>query len=179
MKKIYNISCISFTTVIIIGILVCFICNKAISGLLTWSLFPISSCIFAWLVLIPVFRYGKKGIIATLSSLSILIIPFLWIINKLIGENPFIMPIGIRTSVISLLFLWAVYITFRIFKDKKMIAVAITFLIAIPVDILINYSVSEVINTPVFDMWDTISIAFLALSSALFFMLNKKSVKIN
>lgn len=178
-KRIPNLLSISFTIFIIIGILACFICNKAISGSLTWSLLPISSCIFAWLVLIPVFGYGKKGIVGTLSSFSLLIIPFLWIINKFVGNNQLIMPIGMKVSVVSIMFLWGVYITFRSLKGKKMIAAAISFLLAIPADILINYSISKEINTPVFDIWDLTSVAFLLLSSSLFFMLNKISGKTN
>ena len=45
MKKNVIIS-ILFSTTLLIGIMVCLICNIAISGNLTWSLIPVSSIIF-------------------------------------------------------------------------------------------------------------------------------------
>lgn len=53
---------IIFLTTLLIGLIVCAICDIAISGNLTWSLIPISSIIFAWVVSFPVMILGKKEV---------------------------------------------------------------------------------------------------------------------
>ena len=44
---------ILFSVILLTGIMVCIICNIAISGNLTWSLIPVSSIVFAWLIFFP------------------------------------------------------------------------------------------------------------------------------
>ena len=41
---------ILFSVTLLVGIMVCLICNIAISGSLTWSLIPVSSIAFAWVI---------------------------------------------------------------------------------------------------------------------------------
>lgn len=48
---------IIFSTTLLIGLIVCAICDIAISGNLTWSLIPISSIIFAWVVSFPIWNF--------------------------------------------------------------------------------------------------------------------------
>ncbi|MDE7275858.1 MAG: helix-turn-helix domain-containing protein, partial [Lachnospiraceae bacterium] len=51
-----------FSVTLLTGIMVCIICNLAISGNLTWSLIPVSSIVFAWVISFPGILLGKKGI---------------------------------------------------------------------------------------------------------------------
>ena len=51
---------IIFAAILIIGIIVCTICDIALFKSYTWSLVPISSIIFAWVALLPIKRHGKK-----------------------------------------------------------------------------------------------------------------------
>ena len=75
---------ILFSATLLTGIMVCIICNIAISGNLTWSLIPVSSIIFAWLIFFPGIVLRKNKIIASLISLSIFIIPYLFLLGNLI-----------------------------------------------------------------------------------------------
>ena len=54
---------ILFSITLLTGIMVCLICNIAISGNLTWSLIPVSSIVFAWVISFPSIILGKRGII--------------------------------------------------------------------------------------------------------------------
>lgn len=74
---------ILFSAALLIGIMVCLICNIAISGNLTWSLIPAGSIVFAWAICFPSMILGKKGIIVSLISLSVLIIPYLFLLSIL------------------------------------------------------------------------------------------------
>lgn len=49
-----------YSVILLTGIMVCLICNLAISGKLTWALIPISSIIFAWIISFPGIILGKK-----------------------------------------------------------------------------------------------------------------------
>ena len=60
-----------FTIICLIAVIVCAICDLAISKTLTWSLITISAITFAWLILLPSMMCKKKIVIATLLSLSI------------------------------------------------------------------------------------------------------------
>ena len=51
---------IIYTVTMIIGILVCCICDVAISGTLTWSLITLSSILITWIASFPVVLLGKK-----------------------------------------------------------------------------------------------------------------------
>ena len=52
---------ILFSAALLIGIMVCLICNIAISGNLTWSLIPAGSIVFAWAVCFPSMILGRRG----------------------------------------------------------------------------------------------------------------------
>ena len=57
MISFQNILAVSFSAVLLLGIIVCSICDMAISGTFSWSLYPMTAIIFAWLVLIPFVKY--------------------------------------------------------------------------------------------------------------------------
>ena len=78
---------ILFSATLLTGIMVCIICNIAISGNLTWSLIPVSSIIFAWLIFFLGIVLRKNKIIASLISLSIFIIPYLFLLGNLIKNK--------------------------------------------------------------------------------------------
>ena len=61
---------ILFSALLFIGIVVCFICDIAISNSLTWSLIAISSIVFVWAIFFPSIILGKRGVIISLISLS-------------------------------------------------------------------------------------------------------------
>ena len=151
-----------YSVILLTGIMVCLICNLAISGKLTWALIPISSIIFAWIISFPGIILGKKGILVSLLSLSIFIIPYLYLLSSFIKVKE-VFSIGAATAVPSIIFLWIIAAVFnRIGKERKLIASGITFLLAIPFMIIIKVILSRIIDEPVLDVWDILS-AFILL----------------
>lgn len=69
--------------------------------------------------------------------------------------------IGAVMSIISLVFLWIIYITYHRLKGRKLLATGITLLLAIPFTILINSTLSKMIGEPVIDIWDILSVFIL------------------
>lgn len=172
MVSFQNVLTISFSVLLLLGIIVCSICDVAISGTFTWSPYPISSSLFAWLVFVPLVKYGSKGIRYSLISFSILIIPFLYVISKIIGDNSLIMPIGIKMSLFSIAYLWCVYLIFKRLSTRKLRAAAFSLLLAIPLCLAINITLSKYIPEPMFDIWDVFSFGIIIMGSVVLFIID-------
>ena len=166
-----NIIAISFSVVLLLGIIDCSICDMAISSGFTWSLYPISAIIFTWLIFIPIIKFGKKGIVLSLISLSVFIIPFILILNAIIGNQNLFVAIGIRMSLIAIAFLWLVYFIFRFLRNRFFIATAISLLLVIPLCLTINVSLSAFISEPFIDIWDMIAFGAVIIGAVILFII--------
>lgn len=164
---IQNIVAISFSLVLLLGVITCSICDMAISHGFTWSLYPISTSIFVWLISIPVIKFGKKGIMYSLISLSVFIIPFILVLNAIIEGKTLLVPIGIRMSLIAVVFLWLVYLIFRFLKNRILVATAISLLLIIPLCLIINVSLSIFISEPFIDIWDMIAFGAVIIGAVI------------
>jgi hypothetical protein len=71
--------------------------------------------------------------------------------------------IGAIMSIISLVFLWIIYILYYRLKERKLLATEITFLLAIPFTFLINSKLSKMIGEPVIDIWDILTVFILLI----------------
>ena len=136
---------IIYTITMVIGILVCCICDVAISGTLTWSLITLSSILITWIASFP----------------------FMYILSILIKVNE-VFNIGAIMSIYTLVFLWIIYILYYRLKERKLLATGITFLFAIPFTLLINITLSKLIGEPVIDVWDILSVFILLIVSVAF-----------
>ena len=150
-----------------IGILVCCICDIAISGTLTWSLIVLSSVLVTWIASFPVILLGKRGVLVAMIAISIIIVPFMYILSILIKVNE-VFSIGAVMSIISLVFLWIIYISYHRLKGRKLLTTGITLLLAIPFTILINSTLSKMIGEPVIDIWDILSVFILFILAVAF-----------
>ena len=161
---------ILFSVILLIGIMVCLICNIAISSNLTWSLIPVSSIIFAWAILFPSIILGKRGIIVSLISLSVFIIPYLFLLSRLIKVKE-IVSVGVVMAIASIVFLWIIAAIFNsIGKTGKWIALGIIFLLAIPFMFVLNILLSKMIAEPIFDIWDMLSVFILLILAFVSFL---------
>lgn len=171
-----NIAAAAFSASLLLGIAVCIICDLAITGHLTWSLYVISSCIFTWMVFFPLIKNGSKGILRCLISLSVLLIPFLFVLSRIIGEDRFMKPISLIVSPISLAWIWLVYLIWKRIWHRKLHAAAYSLLSSLPFSVAINISISLILGEPVFDVWDILNyVLILLLAGALFFAAGRKS----
>ena len=152
---------ILFSATLLIGIMVCLICNIAISGNLTWSLIPVTSIVFAWVISFPSIILGKRGIIVSLISLSVFIIPYLFLLGSLLKAKE-VFSVGAVMAVASIIFLWIIAAVFKCI-ERKLVALGTTFLSTIPFMIIVNVILSKMIEEPVLDIWDMLSIFMLLI----------------
>lgn len=153
---------ILYTVVMVIGIMVCCICNAATSGALTWSLIVLSSILFTWIISFPIVLLGKRGLLPSMTFISIFIIPFMYILSILIKVKE-IFKIGTIMSIITLIYLWIIFIVFYRLKERKILATGITILLAIPFTLSINIILSNIIGKCVIEVWDILSLFILAI----------------
>ena len=157
---------LSFVALFVISILVCAIVDVVISNSFTWSLYPISSILFASCVLFPTAHSGKKGILPSMIVLTILIVPYLFVLDKIAMTNGMIVKAGSIVAVIVLVFFWGVFFIMRCFKNRKMIGVGISIILAAPMCVLVNYALSKTLTPEagVFDAWDVLDIFILVVA---------------
>ena len=161
---------ILFSVALLIGIMVCLICNLAISGDLTWSLIPVSSIVLAWVISFPSIILGKRGIIVSLISLSVFIVPYLFLLSNLVKVEE-VFSVGAEMAVDSIVFLWIIVAVFRrIGETRKLVALGISFLLAIPFMFVINVMVSKITAEPILDVWDMLTVFILLISAFVSFI---------
>lgn len=152
-----------------IAILVCIICDLAISSKFTWSIITTSSIMFAWLFLIPIIKLGKKGISISLITLSIFIIPYLYILSIAIKENA-IFTIGITMSIISIIYVWCVFWIFKLLQRRTIKAIGFSLLLSIPFYLIVNIILSKIILEPIIDIWDILSMLIIIIFISILFI---------
>ena len=186
IKITQNIYSIAFSLIIFLGIFVSIICNLSISGRLTWSQYPICCCTFAWVVLFPTIKLGKKGVLYSLIALSIFILPFslkLWNIIKFNSPNINIFTLfdvfkilnNLAIAVVVLL--WIMYVLFFVLNINRLIASAISTLLIIPFNFIITYIVGSALNEPTFTPFNIIDTLALAMIAVALFVLNSVKKK--
>lgn len=171
-KSMLNIFAATFSALMLLGIITCAICDIAISGAFTWSLIPISSIVFAFLLFLPALKFGNKGIAVSLIVLSVLIIPFIYVLSHLIETDAPFLTIGIRMSMISIVFAWSVFALFKKLRSRKLVASAISVWLTIPVYIIVNFTLNKIIDEQLIDIWDIMSFSIIAVVGIVLFVVD-------
>ena len=65
-------------------------------------------------------------------------------------------------AVVSIIFLWIIVAVFKCI-ERKLAALGTTFLSAIPLMIIVNVILSKMIEEPVLDVWDVLSVFMLLI----------------
>ncbi|MDD3341680.1 MAG: helix-turn-helix domain-containing protein [Bacilli bacterium] len=153
--------------------IICLICNYVIDKQFDWSLIVIASLLFSWVLLIPILNQKEQPVKKCLAVLSIAIVPYLFVLSKIIGEE-LIFKMGAIISIVSLLAIWGSYSAFVRFKNRKLFATGITFLIVIPLTFAINSIGVYFMQTPIRD-WisDLVNILFSLGLAILFFYIDR------
>ena len=174
VRVIRSIAAAVFTAGLLIGIVICVGCDLAISGKFSWSLFPVSACVFAWAVFFPVILLGVKGVVVSLGAVTVFIVPFLAVMDMLTGSS--VMAVGIPAAVVGVIYLWGVFAVFKALK-RKLPAAAVSLLLAIPVCLVINFIVAKMFAQPFVDMWDWLAFAVIVMTAAVMLVFDVKRRK--
>lgn len=167
MTKKNQIYSVIFSAILLVGIVIPCICDAAISGKLTWSRISLSSIILSWLIFLPIMMMGKRGIAWSLTSISVFILPYLYILSALLNTR-MVFSIGAIMAIIFDLYLWIVFAIIKYIGAKKLQTYGILFLSAIPFLLIINAALSKLIAEPFIDGWDVLAIILMLIASISF-----------
>lgn len=131
-----------FTLTCFVAIGVCLIVNIAINRQITWGTYPLLSIVFGWAVLSPLL-VKKHGIILLLSALTLLTLPYLYLMSKITPVTNWFMPIGLPIAIAGLITLWLLYPLYRYAKINMLYKSAISvFLLGAVSSTVVNYFVN-------------------------------------
>ncbi|RYQ10411.1 DNA-binding protein [Bifidobacterium pseudolongum subsp. globosum] len=165
-----RVTAIALSALMLVGILICLICDLSISGALTWSWIPVSSILYAWAVIVPAMRMGGRGVYVGLGALTVLTIPYLFVLSHLLNEGR-VLSIGAATAIPAIVFLWAVVVIFRICDGRRrLVAWGAACVLAALLEIVINLILSHMLGEPEFEISDTLTIACLLIASGTCFV---------
>ena len=172
-----RLGAVIFSALFFTAMAVCFICDMAISGRLTWSLISAVSIVFGWAVCLPGIRFGKKGIVRCFGWLSGLIIPYLYVLSRLINVRE-VFTVGGTMAVISVSFLWMVIGVFKkMWSGKKRAVFGTVCLVSALFVVTVNVVLSRMTGSPVFNVWDGITVLVLLVSAGVSFGLGGQEEK--
>lgn len=151
----------------LIAIIVCLICDYFLTRNLSWSLIVIVSLVFSMLILFTLLTAKEKLIKKTLITLSVFIIPYLALLSFIL-KQPLVFYLGSCISVITATALWLSYIAFVKLPRRKYLAIGISFLMIIPLNLLINNLTQYFISDASFNQSDNILNSSITVSLAIF-----------
>lgn len=160
-----------YSIILLLGIIICSICDIAVTGELTWSSITLCSIIFAYVISFPVIILGKRGITGSLIACSIFLIPYLYLLSILIKVRA-VFTIGWVMSLMSIALLWILFLIYRRLNARKLRAAGITALLLIPFSFCINIALSRMISEPIADIWDILSSFILLVTAFIFFIMD-------
>lgn len=159
----------------LVAILVCGICNYAIDGGFTWSLYPMASVVFAWLIITPVLLCKRRRIAFGLLVLTFTAVPFLAVILNLAGQSQWLVPLCVPVILISLVFIWVCYFLFAVLKKNFWYSLAIIVLVVAGLDFAIDAIIGAALNEPQVDGWSLLSILICVIAAVVLFAVGKKT----
>ena len=108
---------------------VCWACDTALNGTLSWSLIVDLSLLLAWVVLLPLLTARRHALPLALGALSAAILPYLNLLGRLLGD-PRVFRFGLPIAPAAVLYLWAVWAVWRRFRRRFRAAGTILLLTA-------------------------------------------------
>lgn len=163
-KKGYSIF---VSSLFLIAIVVCFISDVVVHNQFTWSILVVVSLAFSWGVIIPSIKLGIKGISRSLIVLTILLLPYLYILGYLLQVEE-LFGVGTCISLVSLWYLWSVYFLFKTLKKRQYLVLGITCFLGIPLSLFIHIILVRFAIENNLTSWDYLSFFIMLLLSIIF-----------
>lgn len=142
---------------------VCLLVNFCVNRAFTWSVFPVASLLLCFVVLIPIFFLKKHRTLTALGVLLIAVIPFLFVIERMVGAGRWVIPLAIPIAVLTILSSMAVLWLFLYTRVDRLIAIAVSFLI---LGVGVNLAINEIVINFVGRRIENISVMITAICFA-------------
>src|SRR6478735_2851543 len=103
------------TAIFLLASVVCFVINYSVNRTINWSLFPVGALIVIWATITPVLIMKKNKILGLYTGLSLTLIPFLFLIQKLIAVKGWVVPLALPIAGLFLIALAVSLVAFAYF----------------------------------------------------------------
>ena len=177
MAKYSKVIFLSFSVACVISIITCVIVDFAINRSITWSMYPILSVPFGWLILSPLV-VKNHGITISLCAFTLFVLPFLLLLDKITPVASWFTPLGIPSAAVGVPTIWGIYLLFRFFKINAWYKSAVTvFLVGVIGNLLMDYYVNMYLNAGFITISTMISSAGCAVLAVVLFLQGRKRTK--
>lgn len=158
----------------LIAIAVCCICNVVISKGFTWAWYPLLAIPFAWAVASPPLLAKKYRIAAALAALTVLITPFLYLLERLTPVNGWFSVLGAPVAVIGIIAVWITYFLVRFVKiNRWYLSAALVFLYGVVVSSVANYLADAFLGNNFLSLHNIVNILSCTAITALLCILGR------
>lgn len=152
---------------LLMGTLICFICDTALTGGLSWSRVVALSCAYGWVLLFPLAALKRGNLTGCLGALSLFTVPYLYGLSRLLGDRE-VFTVGAVMAALSIPFLWLTYAAFRRLGGTARALGAVCLLLA-GLTAFINEALYLLGAAPPLDAWDGMNVLLLLLAAAVCF----------
>jgi hypothetical protein len=130
------------SAVFLFSAIVCLTVNYSIDQSFSWSLFPTGALIVLWATIAPMLIMKKNKALILFSGFAITLIPYLLLIQYLVSEKGWFIPLALPISILSL---GALAISFLVFNNlrNKLYSSAITVFLF---GVVVNFVAGKIIN---------------------------------
>jgi hypothetical protein len=154
-----------FTLACFVAAGVCLIVDTALNRQITWATCPLLSIAFGWAALSPL-SVKKHGGLLSSGAVTLLILPYLYLLNKITVTTDWFAPIGSPSAIAGIIALWILFFLFRFAKMNIWGKLAISvFLLGAVAGPVVNYFVDTHMGQNPFS-WDTFLTVVVAVATS-------------
>ncbi|MDO5844139.1 MAG: DUF6320 domain-containing protein [Methanocorpusculum sp.] len=128
---------------VIIAVFVCIVCNFAVNNSMTWMVYPVTSILFGWIVIMPVLYYKKDGVKYSLGLITTFGLLFMLILEQWSGIVGWFIPLAVPIFIASVIYGWILYFLFRKKRNPIYLIAVIIFLsgvLCLTIDLILKAS---------------------------------------
>ena len=155
---------IALSSIFMLTILICGICDIAINDKLSWSYYVIGGLVVAWFTLMPLINLKRNKWLVTLIGLAITSIPYLYLIESLITVKGWVSALALPLAIITIGYLFIVICIFSYLKFNKWYLSSFTALLLIPYSIIGNTLIERYVGRNIYYMHNIMALIFIVVT---------------
>lgn len=142
-KQVKNRTMFITTIIFLMASVVCCTINYSVNRSINWSLFPVGALVVIWATITPLLIMKKNKLLGLYTGLSLTLIPFLFLIQKLVAVKGWVMPLALPVAGLSLIAFGTCLVAFVYFKSSKFYPAALTVFLF---GFVVNFGVGVIVS---------------------------------
>ena len=172
-KRVWN----GFAVLLLIGVCVCVFVNYMVSREISWSLYSAGAAVLALGIVTSLTFGGKHRWLLTIAVITVLIMPFLILVQHLSSMRSWVWPVGFPIVAVSVLALLLITLLFRYTHINRWYCASIAMLTVAPISLTANHVVALYLSESR-EVWqivsDIVSVVGICALAGYFMMLGRR-----